>query len=812
VVIGRQSSCEIRIDESRISRLHAELTWDPRAYSYSVRDLGSSNGTWVNGRKVESGSPVTLGQGDKIRIGSADVELTYHDDGGATVAASGASRRQAGRETPPIGSTRSRSGGRSRLPRFIGTFLFLVLVTFAVVVIADGAGLFDDDPPPPVLTAPDSVHATSGIGLATVAWEVPTDEPIILFTVIASPGGASQLAGGADREASVGGLDAGTEYTFTVTATYDFGDSELSAPSNPVTVDSGEEVIPPELPSAPVGVSASAGNGYAVVSWFEPESDGGLDITSYTVTSNDGGFTTTVGGIRRSATLMGLTNGTTYTFTVVATTEAGSGETATTDRVVPISAPDAPTAVIAVVVGEGVAVTWSRPASDGGASLESYTVVASPGDVTLAVSANETGAALSGLADGTQYTFTVYATSSYGRSAASAPSNRIRTSGDTATPEPPEETGVLPVPTNVAAIAGNGEATITWEAPEPADGVEILFYTVTASPGDGSATVGVSNTTATVTGLDNGTEYTFTVSVLNGEQSEPSNPVTPTADTTVPGQPTSVTAVAGDGQATVSWTAPDDGGSSIIGYTVTASPDGATSIVSDSLRSASVTGLTNGTEYTFTVTATNDVGEGEASAPSDPVTPNIAVTVPAQPLISFVVAGDAQVSVTWSTPASDGGSVILSYTVVTSPGGATVTVDASQLTATVTGLTNGTPYTFIVAATNGIGESADSTPSVAATPGTVPTEPTNVVAVAGDGQATVSWTAPADDGGSAIESYSIVASPSGTITVVDVSQLSVTVTGLTNGTEYTFIVTATNGIGEGTSAAPSEAVTPEAAP
>jgi len=80
--------------------------------------------------------------------------------------------------------------------------------------------------------------------------------------------------------------------------------------------------------------------------------------------------------------------------------------------------------------------------------------------------------------------------------------------------------------------------------------------------------------------------------------------------------------VPGDASATVGWTAPtDDGGSLITAYTVTSEPDGIVVQVDGSATQATVTGLTNGLSYTFTVTATNASGTGPASDPSDPVTP-----------------------------------------------------------------------------------------------------------------------------------------------------------------------------------------------
>ena len=73
----------------------------------------------------------------------------------------------------------------------------------------------------------------------------------------------------------------------------------------------------------------------------------------------------------------------------------------------------------------------------------------------------------------------------------------------------------------------------------------------------------------------------------------------------VPGAPSGVSGVRGDGQVAVSWTAPvDDGGYSITGFTVTAAPGGKTCTTTGA-TSCTVSGLSNGTAYTFTVTATN---------------------------------------------------------------------------------------------------------------------------------------------------------------------------------------------------------------
>jgi probable HAF family extracellular repeat protein len=96
---------------------------------------------------------------------------------------------------------------------------------------------------------------------------------------------------------------------------------------------------------------------------------------------------------------------------------------------------------------------------------------------------------------------------------------------------------------------------------------------------------------------------------------------------TPPGTPAPPVATAGNGSAEVSWSAPNDGGSPITGYTVTASPGGKTASVNGSTLTAVVSGLSNCTTYTFTVRATNAIGTGEASAASNAVTPSTTTAV-----------------------------------------------------------------------------------------------------------------------------------------------------------------------------------------
>jgi large repetitive protein len=138
------------------------------------------------------------------------------------------------------------------------------------------------------------------------------------------------------------------------------------------------------------------------------------------------------------------------------------------------------------------------------------------------------------------------------------------------------------------------------------------------------------------------------------------------------------------------------------------------------------------------------------------------------------------------------------------PGGKTAKGNATHIT--VKGLTNGTPYTFTVTATNKIGTGPASSPSaIPVTPATVPGAPTNVKATTpGKGQATVTFTAPASNGGSAITGYTVTSSPGGQ--KASGAGTTLTVTGLTSGTTYTFTVKAANAMGTGPASSHSNSV------
>ena len=385
-------------------------------------------------------------------------------------------------------------------------------------------------------------------------------------------------------------------------------------------------------------------------------------------------------------------------------------------------------------------------------------------------------------------------------------------------------------PTILAVSAVNGQATIYFSPPAYEGISPILYYRVKST--DGTIDITVTSAPAVVTGLQSGNSYQFILCAVNAEGT--SLPSTTTDAATViglPSKPQTVTgSVVSGGEVIegvtyyavdVSFTAPSsDGGAAVTGYTIISTPE-FTDISGSShgrwpppltpLPPASpirMTGLTNGVSYTFQVVATNANGDSSLSDPTAPFTP---ATKPDPPTNVTAIRGNGEAIVQFAPPLNNGGAAVTSYTATLSPGGATVTGSSSPIT--FSGLTNGNSYTITVHATNSAGDSIESATSNSVTPATVPNAPTAVTAVGGNAQAVVSFTAPANNGGSTIVSYRVTSSPGGFTAMAGSSPI--TILGLTNNDplnppppEYTFTVVAINGIGESVPSVASNAVTP----
>ncbi len=315
-------------------------------------------------------------------------------------------------------------------------------------------------------------------------------------------------------------------------------------------------------------------------------------------------------------------------------------------------------------------------------------------------------AIVTGLTNGKAYTCTAGAIHAVGSSAASAPSPSLIV-GIPDTPAAPS-----------SVVPGNGQATVTWAAPAN-NGAAITSYIVTPYIGataQAPRTFASAATSQAVTGLTNGTAYTFTVAAVNSRGTAPASPASAAVTVGVPAAPPTATGAPGNGQASVSWTAPANNGAAITGYQVVpyiGATAQAPRLFASTATTQAITGLTNGTTYTFAVSAVNSRGTGPATV-SGPVL----VGAPTASGLITATAGAGQATVTWSVPANNG-SAITGYIVTPVKAGvaqAPISYNATTATRTITGLTPGSSYTFRVVATNARGNGPSSALSNAVTP------------------------------------------------------------------------------------------------
>jgi fibronectin type 3 domain-containing protein len=273
----------------------------------------------------------------------------------------------------------------------------------------------------------------------------------------------------------------------------------------------------------------------------------------------------------------------------------------------------------------------------------------------------------------------------------------------------------------------------------------------------------------------------------------------------VPATPTGLAAAPGNAQVTLTWTA----SSGATGYNVNRSTTTGgpyTQVSAPTATTFSDTGLTNGKKYFYVISAFNSAGQ---SANSAEVSATPSVPAPATPIGLAAVAGNTQVSLTWS--ASSGAT---SYHVKrsTSSGAETQISAPSSNSFTDTGLTNGTKYFYVVSGVNSGGESANSS-EVNATPtapAMAPATPTGLQATAGNAQVSLSWNASTGATSYHVKRSTTNGGPFGP-TIASPTVPNYIDTTVTKGTTYFYVVSAVDTAGESANSAQASA-TPAGVP
>ena len=589
-----------------------------------------------------------------------------------------------------------------------------------------------------------------------VSYSVYVDDPTLAQTGIS---GTSY---------NVTGLTPGTSYSFTVTATDSYG--QEGDPSSVATVTAIA------APAAPSGLSATQSGNEMDLTWTAIAAPAGSPVTGYYVYRSDQGSTpiaTVSGAASSSYTDTGFTPGSSYTYSVAAYNVVGTSAPASTALLGTLATPAAPS----LAPGDEELQVSSAPVL-GASGYEVFI------DSALAQVVSGTSYTADGLTDGTSYSVQVVATSASAVSALSPAASAV----PWAVPAAPADLAVTAV--------GDGSVGLSWAAAQVPTGQQPVSYTVYECSGTGCGLYASGTTAATsftASGLSNGDQYSFTVSVTDalGDTSAQAAPVTATP-VAAPAAPSGLSATQSDSSVALTWAEDSSAAAPASGYYVYRDGSQVATVTGTSWTDASIT---PGETYAYAVAAFNDAYTSAQSGLVQLATLS-ATTVSATPT-------DGQVALSWTTVPNAAGYEVF--------GDGTLQASVGSTSWTATGLTNGTTYGYYVVATDNDGSFGPASPTVHATPEVAPGAPTGLSATVADSSTVVSWVVPGGTQAAQLPlAYTLY--QDGSAVQSGLSGTSASVTGLSDGTSYSFTVSATDAYLQSSSPSSAAVVTPIAAP
>ncbi len=645
--------------------------------------------------------------------------------------------------------------------------------------------------PRTVPSAPALISATGGTGNVTLVWTAPASDggsPVTKYSVYRGISAGSEMPlrdAGTSLNFVDSSVSPGVTYYYMLTAWNSQGESLRS-----------NEVVgtPFGVPSAPLSLTGSAADSSISLQWSAPASDGGSPVTAYKV------FFGTASGIYSSNQTVSslsflhtsLTNGVRYYYAVSAISAVGSGPLSDEFSAVPMSNPSAPQSVTALPGVQQISLSWAVPLTNGGSNITGYKVYRGPTAMSqslIAVLGPSLHYTDTQLSNGTVYHYSVVAINSKGDSLPSSDAYAKTSS-------------VPAVPAAFTVAPGDSQASLFWSAPADNGGSAVTSFNVYRSTILGTY-VRIANTASlsySDPGLANGQQYYYSVAAVNAVGEGPMTSQASMVPVAVPGQPTQLSAAPGVKSVTLSWSAPaSDGGSPVLGYHILRgiAPGLEAQYTDVGSRQYPDLSLNDGSTFYYQVVAYNALGDGAASAEAYATT----FSLPGAPSFLHASVSDRQVSLQWSAPVSNGGSAILYYTVYRgdSSGSMSIQTSTSSTSFNDLGLTNGHFYYYAVSATNAVGEGPSAAP-ITAVPSMTPSVPLHLTSAGGVKLVSLSWSAPADNGGTAVTSYRIYRSltEGGPYQpVAYVGSTTYTDAPLGNGVHYYYRVSAVNSAGEG---------------
>ncbi len=505
---------------------------------------------------------------------------------------------------------------------------------------------------------------------------------------------------------TITGLTAGTSYTF-----------QLRAKNADASSEYGNTITVTTTPKPPATTSAVSNENSVTVTW-----SASAGASSYYVKFNGLDYL----ALNSPCNFTGLKPNTSYTYQVCARSADGSG-TYTAQKTI-MTSPKPPEFPSVTVTKNAVTLSWEAVSG-----ATSYDVLFSGINYNVA----GTSKTISGLTPGTSYTYAIRANNAGGSSTYGA-TQTITTLGK-----------VPAVPASVKKAATEDSITISWDAVNGATGYDILFNGTLYS---------VTGTSKTVTGLSPNTSYTCQVRAKDADG--PGAYSATQTVTTTPKAPANTSAAVSENAVTVSWDPVAGAKSYDILFNGTEHNVTGTS--------KTFTGLPANSNNTYQIRVKNS--DGSSSYGST----RTIKTAPLPPSAPSVTPARDSITISW--PASDGAT---SYDVLFNG----TTYNVTGTSKTITGLTPGTKYSLAVRSNNKDGSSSYGATQTATTLPNPPDTPANVSSTATANSVTISWGAV-----SGATSYDVLLDG----TTYNVTGTSKTITGLSPGTNYTYVVRANN--------------------
>jgi alpha-tubulin suppressor-like RCC1 family protein len=590
--------------------------------------------------------------------------------------------------------------------------------------------------------APTITAVTESNASLTVTWQVVPDVPGVTVThyvikavgtsTVTSPAiSAASLNCTTTCTSSISPLINGTSYQVSVAA------GVGSSVGSFGLYGASDEATPRTTPSSPQNLQLAGGDTSIDVSWDPPSSDGGAEISAYELTLVAGSTTInkTFDELTLATSVSGLTNGTTYSVSVVAVNEAGNSATPLAGTQKALTTPSAPN--VTTIGPATTTLTTQSISSDGSVATLTFA------SATNLLEGNVVD--ISGLTDtfnGTDveiiavtsspYTISYNAFNDMVVSSTTTSAGTVRLAGIYVEWDSPNNGGDAISAYNISVSDGNSSTTYV-----------VKTSSVTLADGSTNATAATTSTcsfnsrSCTISKIEtlddagitenilfsNGSTYTISIAAVNNAGIGSS--VDPSIVVGQPNMPTSVSLAPSESRFTACWSAPNriPTGRSIQGYRITATHGGVSSVktVTTDEVSASTsctspqlgievntfddgTSPARGTQYSVSISAT--VSSMDTSPTFGGLSQRSIVTphgVPDAPAFTGIIASGTTAQLTWAAPTNTGGRALDGYIVTSIPSGFGCTAVAASCT--ISGLSPGQSYRFRVVAVNQSGES-----------------------------------------------------------------------------------------------------------